>query len=375
MDKRNDINKFRKKRAMRKFWLNMGILTLIVLVIILVVINWSRIIAPLKDAALDVGKGGFPVDLPGSTDYVLDDLGDNFCLLTDTYFYTYNSDGAMIANVQHGMQNPVLCTNSRRALIYDRRGREFQLYSRSGEVYSASVDETIDFAEISNDDRCAVVTKSTKYSNSLFVFNGEGKQIFRWNSPMQLIDRVIFSNDDNSIYVAVCGSEGGELQYYIMRFDLSNKEGSIWETYVGEHMVFSLECADDGIFEVNSTGVALLDKDTGEITAQNTFLKTVAQIPGGSIRALLMEDSSGNNVLTVYGDGLEAAAAVSLDSVTKVRAANDRLYVLTDKELICYDKELAVTATYSLDDVYSDLTIIGDSAYLLCFNTVQRLAL
>lgn len=375
MDKRNDINKFRKKRAMRKFWLNMGILTLIVLVIILVVINWSRIIAPLKDAALDVGKGGFPVDLPGSTDYVLDDLGDNFCLLTDTYFYTYNSDGAMIANVQHGMQNPVLCTNSRRALIYDRRGREFQLYSRSGEVYSASVDETIDFAEISNDDRCAVVTKSTKYSNSLFVFNGEGKQIFRWNSPMQLIDRVIFSNDDNSIYVAVCGSEGGELQYYIMRFDLSNKEGSIWETYVGEHMVFSLECADDGIFTVNSTGVALLDKDTGEITAQNTFLKTVAQIPGGSIRALLMEDSSGNNVLTVYGDGLEAAAAVSLDSVTKVRAANDRLYVLTDKELICYDKELAVTATYSLDDVYSDLTIIGDSAYLLCFNTVQRLAL
>lgn len=375
MDKRNDINKFRKKRAMRKFWLNMGILTLIVLVIILVVINWSRIIAPLKDAALDVGKGGFPVDLPGSTDYVLDDLGDNFCLLTDTYFYTYNSDGAMIANVQHGMQNPVLCTNSRRALIYDRRGREFQLYSRSGEVYSASVDETIDFAEISNDDRCAVVTKSTKYSNSLFVFNGEGKQIFRWNSPMHLIDRVIFSNDDNSIYVAVCGSEGGELQYYIMRFDLSNKEGSIWETYVGEHMVFSLECADDGIFTVNSTGVALLDKDTGEITAQNTFLKTVAQIPGGSIRALLMEDSSGNNVLTVYGDGLEAAAAVSLDSVTKVRAANDRLYVLTDKELICYDKELAVTATYSLDDVYSDLTIIGDSAYLLCFNTVQRLAL
>lgn len=375
MDKRNDINKFRKKRAMRKFWLNMGILTLIVLVIILVVINWSRIIAPLKDAALDVGKGGFPVDLPGSTDYVLDDLGDNFCLLTDTYFYTYNSDGAMIANVQHGMQNPVLCTNSRRALIYDRRGREFQLYSRSGEVYSASVDETIDFAEISNDDRCAVVTKSTKYSNSLFVFNGEGKQIFRWNSPMQLIDRVIFSNDNNSIYVAVCGSEGGELQYYIMRFDLSNKEGSIWETYAGEHMVFSLECADDGIFAVNSTGVALLDKDTGEITAQNTFLKTVAQIPGGNIRALLMKDSSGNNVLTVYGDGLETAAAVSLDSVTKVRAANDKLYVLTDKELTCYDKELAVTATYSLDDVYSDLTIIGDSAYLLCFNTVQRLAL
>ena len=47
---RNNINKFRKKRAARKLWLNLGILTLIVLVIVLVVVNWSRIIAPLKDA-------------------------------------------------------------------------------------------------------------------------------------------------------------------------------------------------------------------------------------------------------------------------------------------------------------------------------------
>ncbi len=374
-DKRNDINKFRKKRAMRKVWLNAGILLLIVLVILLVVINWSRIIAPLKDAALDVGSGGFPVDLPGSTDYVLDGLGDNFCLLTDTYFYTYNSDGAMIANIQHGLQNPVLCTNSRRALIYDRRGKDLKMYSRSDEVYSISVDDTIDFAEIGNNERCAVVTKSTKYSNCLYIFNGEGKQIFRWASPVYLIDRVEFSDDDGSIYAAVCGAENGELQYFVMRFDLDNAEGSIWQTYVGEHMVFSLEYAKDGIFVVNAGGAELLDTDSGEISAQTTFLKDVAQIPGGSIRALLLEDSGGSDVLTVYGDGLEAAAALSLEQVTKVYASGGRLYVLTDKELICYDEQLNVTGSYELDDVYSDLTIIGGNAYMLCYNTVQRLSL
>ncbi len=375
VSERNNINKFRKKRAARKLWLNLGILTLIILVMILVVINWSRIIAPLKDAALDVGKGGFPVDLPGSTDYVLDGLGDNFCLLTDTYFYTYNSDGAMIANVQHGMQNPELCTNSRRALIYDRRGREFQLYSRTGEVFSASVDDTIDFAEISNDERCAVVTKSTKYSNCLYIFNGEGKQIFRWASPAYLIDRVEFSDDDNSIYAAVCGSQNGELQYYIMRFDLDNADGSVWQTYAGEHMVFSLEYANDGIFVVTAGGAELLDRDSGEISAQTTFISSVAQIPGGNTRALLLKDSGGSNVLTVYGDGLEAAAAESLGDVTRVVSAGDSLYVLTDSELTKYDQQLNVTGNYELDDVYSDVTIIGGSAYLLCYNTVQRLEL
>lgn len=376
MDNRNNINKFRKKRAARKLWLNLGIFALIILVIILVVANWGRIIAPLKDAALDVGKGGFPVNLPGSTDYVLDELGENFCLLTDTYFYTYNSDGAMIASVQHGLQNPVLTCSGKRALIYDRNGREFRLYSRTGEVFSSSVEDTIDFAEIGSSERCAVVTKSVKYSNCLYVFNGEGKQIFRWASPAYLIDRVAFSEDGGSIYAAVCGAENGELQYNVMRFDLNNAEGSIWQTSVGSHMVFSLEYSNAGIFVVTAGGAYMLDKDSGEVTAQTSFLKSVSQIPQGEkIRALLLADSGGGKVLTVYDDALEATAALSLDQVTRVRASNGSLFVLTEKELTRYDNKLTVTGSYTLDDVYSDMIIIGGNAYLLCYNTVQRLSL
>ena len=213
MDKRNDINEFRKKRRLRRVRLNIAILVLFGLIALFIALNWGKIIAPLKDAALDVGKGGFPVDLPGSTDYVLDELGDNFCLLTDTYFYTYNSDGAMITSAQHGLQSPALSSNSRRALIYDRNGREIQLYNRSGEIFSTATEDTIDFAQVSNGERSAVVTKSSKYSNCLFVFNGEGQQIFRWASPLYLIDRVAFSQDDSSIFAAVCGADNGELEY------------------------------------------------------------------------------------------------------------------------------------------------------------------
>ncbi len=376
MDNRNDINKFRKKRAVKKLWLNLGVFALIILVIILVTVNWGRIIAPLKDAALDVGKGGFPVSLPGSADYVLDELGESFCLLTDTYFYTYNSDGAMITNLQHGMQNPVLSCGGRRALIYDRNGRAFRLYSRTGEVYSASVEDTIDFAEIGNDGRSAVVTKSAKYSNCLYVFSSDGKQIFRWASPAYLIDRVVFSDDDNAIFAAVCGAENGELKYNVMRFDLNNAEGSIWQTPVGPHMVFSLDCSEKGIFAVTAGGAFLLDANSGEITAQTSFLKNVSQIPrDDNITALLLEDSGGGNVLTVYDGALEASSALALGQVTRVRASGGDLYVLTDKELTRYNGKLEETGSYALDDVYSDMVIIGGNAYLLCYNSVQRLSL
>lgn len=376
MDNRNDINRFRKKRARRKTLFNFSVFVLIVLIVIFVAMNWSRLISPLKDAALDVGEGGFPVELPGSADYTLEGLGENFCLLTDTYFYTYNSDGAMISNVQHGMQNPVLSAGSRRALVYDRNGREIRLYSRNSEVYSTAVPDTIDFAEMGSGERCAVVTKSTKYSNCLYVFSGDGKQIFRWASPMYLIDRVVFSPDDSSIFAAVCGTENGELQYSILRFDLDNADGSIWETAAGEHMVFSVEYTGSGLFAVTAGGALLLDPQTGEITAQTTFLRSVAQIPaGGDVRALLLRDSGGGEVLTVYGDDLEAAAAVSLSGVEKVCVQGGSVYVLTDRELTVYDGSLTPTGTYQLDDVYSDMILIGGNAYLLCYNSVQRLTL
>ena len=372
MDKRDDINRFRRKRAVRKFWLNLAVFAVIIIIVSVIAANWGNIIAPLKDAALDVGKGGFPVDLPGSTDYVLDELGDNFCLLTDTYFYTYNSEGAMIANVQHGLQNPAMSSNSRRALIYDRNGRDMKFYSRSGEVYTNSTEDTIDFAEIGSGERCAVVTKSSKYTNCLYVFNGEGKQIFRWASPLYLIDRVEFSDNDNSIFASVCGAKNGELEYYVMRFDLDNDEGSIWQTYVGSHMVFSMEYSPKGIFVVTAGGAKLLDRDSGELTAENSFLKSVSQIPRGDIRAVLLEDSGGGEVLTVYGDDMEPAAALSLRGVTRVRTYGGSLYVLADRTLIEYDSSLNEKKRLELDDDYSDMIIIGGSAYLLGYNIVQR---
>lgn len=375
MDKNNDIGKFRRKREAKRFGIRLLVIAAALLVIMVVAANWSSIIAPLKDAALDVGEGGFPVDLPGSTDYVLEELGENFCLLTDTYFYTYNSQGAMIMNEQHGMQNPVISSSSRRALIYDRNGRDFRLYSRTGEVYSSSTDDTIDFAQIGHNERCAVVTKSTKYSNCLYVFSGEGNQIFRWLSPMFLIDRVEFSQDDNSIFVSVCGADNGELEYRILRFDLENAEGSVWQTDVGSDMVFSMECGSGGLFVVNSSGVKLLDTGTGEVAAEAGSVKTVMQIPGGRIRSVLYRDSSGSEVLTVYDDALEAQAAVSLEDVTRVYSSVDGLYVLAGRELTKYDGTLNEVGRTELDDDYSDMIVIGTNAYLLGYNKVQLQAL
>lgn len=377
MDDRNDINKFRKKTRRRSLYLKLGVALLVVLVVILVAANWDRLISPFKDAALEVGSGGFPVALPGSTEYVMDELGENFYLMTDTYLYTYNSDGANIASIQHGFQNPVSDSNSRRVMIYDRNGKGFKFYSRAAEVYSNVLDDTIVFGSIGSGERCAVVTTSSRYSNYLYVFNGEGRQIFRWASPENKIMQVCFAEGDGSIFVSVIGERGGELRLSVMRFDLDNAESAIWTTETGSSVTYSLQYTPEGIYVVTEDGALLLDGESGEIRARNSFTKSVYGIPEtDGLRAVIFNDSGFNGETVVaYNEELTAEFSLTPDRITAFDVSGGRLYLLTGNRLKVYDSSLMGIKEYELDDVYADLIVIGSDAYLLGYNSVQRQAL
>ncbi|MBE6902632.1 MAG: hypothetical protein E7478_09165 [Ruminococcaceae bacterium] len=377
MEERNNINLFRKKRARKKLITRLVILALILLVVVLIVVNWKKIIAPLKDIALDVGQGGFPVELPGSTGYVLDELGENFYLLTDTYLYTYTSEGAMVANIQHGFQNAVSAANEKRVLVYDKNGKEFKFFSRTGEEYTGSVEDTIVFGSIGNDERSAIVTTSTRYSNYLYVFNGEGKQIFRWASPDLKLMQAEFSEDDKSIYVSALGSSGGSLQLYVLRFDLDNAESHIWQTFIGTDISYSMECSEDGLFVVTGSDGVLLDKETGSILATTAINRSITSIPAtNGLRALVFADTgSSGDIITVYGEGLVAGESILVDNLTAFCTDDGKCYVLSGPQLIAYDDTLTQINSYELDDVFSDMIIIGGHAYLLGYNEVQRIAL
>ena len=377
MDKRNDINSFRKKRARQKIAFNIAVIILLVLIVLLIALNWSKIIAPLKDAALDVGEGGFPVELPGSAGYVLDELGDSFYLLTDTYIYTYNNEGAQITDIQHGFQNPVADSNDKRIVIYDKNGKEMNFYSRTEQVYTNTLEDSIVFAQIGNDERCAVVTTSTRYSNYLYVFNAEGKQIFRWASPDYKIMQVCFSEDDESIYVTALGSQGGDLRLYLYRFDLDNAESEIWRVFAGSDISYEMGLCSEGLFVATGNGCAVYNTETGEQLAAGGFARSISDIPEwDELRTVVFSDSgSSGDVLAVYKSDLAAPAELYIEKLTSVCEDNGICYVLSGNKLSSYNDKLQPLKEYALDDVYSDVIVMNGYAYLLGYNEVQRIAL
>ena len=261
--------------------------------------------------------------------------------------------------------------------MYDKNGKEFDLYSRSHLVYEKALEDSIVFASIGNDDRCAVVTTSTRYSNYLYVFNGEGEQIFRWASPDYKIMQVEFSDDDKSIFVTALGSKGGDLQLYLIRFDLDNAESHIWQSYVGADISYSIDYCSDGIYVVTDGGCTLFDSVTGANTAISAFNKTVSMLPDNDqLRTVVFRDpASSGDVISVYGSGLENSAVLYVDNLTDVYEADGRCYVLSGSQLFCYNSSLEPVKTYELDDVYSDVIVMNGYAYLLGYNVVQRTAL
>lgn len=383
MDEKNQLKKVsskntaaEKKKSKRRT-IGLIIFGVVAIALIVVIINWRAIFAPLRDIFLPVGKAGFPVNLPGSTAYDMGELGGNFYLLTDTYLYTYTGNGAEIKSVQHGFNRPASSSTDRRVLVYDKNGKDFKVFSKSEEIFSKTMDDAIVFSKMGSGDRSAVVTTSTRYSNYLYIFNAEGKQAFRWASPDEKIMSVCFSDNGQFIYVSVVGEKDGELNCAVLCFDITKEQGELWRASTGSSISYTIDFANDGIYTVTENGAYLFDKETGEIKAQNTFSKQVTGICSSKeMRVVLFHDSASNGVTAVvYNENLEPYASLSLGEADSVDLEGQTLYVLSEDSLAAYDRELIERNNYRLDNDYSDVMIMDGGAYLLGYNTVQRVNL
>lgn len=354
-----------------------AVAVLIITAVVLVAVNWEKIIAPFRDAAINTGEGGFPISLPGSASYVLDSLGTNFYLLTDTYIYTYNADGAQIAGIQHGFQNPSVTSGEKRALVFDKNGKGFKVYSRTAEVFSKTLDDTIVFAKMGKNDHSAVVTTASRYSNYLCVFNDEGKQVFRYASPTEKIMQVCFSDNENFVYISVVGEKDGELESAVLCFDITKEQNAVWREYIGNALTYSLEYCGDGIYGTTEQGMFLLNSSSGKMTAQSSFSQSVSGIcKTDGTRVVFFRDTAFNGDTAVaYDSRLASANTKSFDSVSSFDISKGILYVLSKNKLYAYSDMLKSERVYELDDDYSSVKIIGGYAYFLGYNSVQRIAL
>lgn len=377
-----NLTKLRKKKKIGKNVLKLSVILLGVLAVILVWVNAETIFEPLRGVASRIETKtsynvGFPIELPGSSGYSLKKMKENFTLLTDTYLYTYDTNGAQMYAMKHGYSNPHQTTNDKRVLLYDKSGYKFAVYSKTSLIFEKNTDDKILYTAAGSDNLYAVVTDSDRYSNVLYIYDDGGKWKYTRKFADENIMQVCFVGDGEHIAVSTVSSSHGDIVTNIYEFSIKSQEGSIWKYSAGGG---SLPCgmyADkQHITAVCDNCVLSLDTGTGQLGGSYSYKGVLKHFDITADKCVLHyhDVSSNTNVLTMLNSSAEAEAAVSLRANTGcVRIDDDGIGVLEGTHFISYDSDLTGKKDISLpNDGYTEFVKIGKSLFLLGYDTINK---
>ncbi len=376
----NDVTLYRKKKKRAKRIRNLIIIGIIAIAAVLVYIYRDVIFEPLRGIASKVentttSDEGFPVDLPASSDYRFLPLSDSFVLVTDTYLYNYSVSGKQNFALQHGYVNPMAVSNSKRVLIYDKGGHDFALYNKSSEIYKQKIeDEVIVSAFISDNEHVAVVTTGGRYSNVVYVYDGNGKWLYTHKFIDDSVMQAAFSSDNGSLYLSRVKSDNGDIITEIAKYSMSGDGEELWSYRISDCVPIALKASGNTVTVIGDNVLCGLDADTGEEKGKYTYsgdIVAFADLPDTAV--IIFDDYSGSsNTVTVFDKSCNVLASAAAPSkVYGLAAESGNVYVLSGRSVSVYDNKLEITQDIQLDDDYSAFVKIGSALFLMGYDTIE----
>lgn len=378
--KTSDLTEYRKKRKRKRLYKRLAIMGIICAAVLIIAVNFSAIIEPLRGIASRIETKtsedvGFPIKLPGSASYSFDSFGDSFFLLTDTYLYTFGINGGQYYALRHGYSNPNQCSNTKRILLYDKDYGDFSLYNKTSVIYTASVEEKIVFASLSGGESAAVVTNSDRYSNIIYVYNGNGEWKYTRKFTDENVMNVEFSSDERYIYVSVIGVENGDIYSAVYKYDTTSESDAVWSYKLSRPSIPVKMNAANGKVRIVYDNYALsLNESDGAAAGEREFQGTVHCCDFSSSRTdVIYTDSATNKrVMTVFDNDMQPLfTKVVSPNINRIVADGVNVYIVESGMLHGFDSQAEIIAEKNLNDDYVSFVKIGNSILLLGYDSVD----
>ena len=375
-----DLVEYRKKRKQKKAVTKLIVVLVLFISVWVIAANFSTIVEPLRGIASKIDtktsdEVGFPIKLTGSASYSFDSFGDCFSLLTDTYLYTYGMNGGQNYAVRHSYSKPVQCTNSNRILLYDKDYSSFALYNKTRQVYSNTVEEKIVFASLGEKDSAAVVTNSDRYSNIIYIYNGNGEWRYTRKFINENIMGVCFSSDERYIYVAAMGAENGEMYTEICKYDITDESDAVWSyKYVSASIPVKMFVKKGNVCVMYDNSGISLKESSGELAGIHNFSGTVLCCDGADsfMGVIYLDSSSNKKMLATIDYDMNVIAAMDISTnINEVKADGGTIYVVRSGTLFGFNLDLKAMVEKPLSDDYISFIKIGNSVLFLGYNTVD----
>lgn len=300
----------------------------------------------LEDLFAGIQHGsGYPYKISGSkvNNENFKVIDKDLFLLSDTTLSALNTSAREMHKSQHCYQNPMLKVSSTRAVVYDLGGKNLEITSRSKNLHTATMNNNIISAAVSNYGTFAVVTEAKGFLGQLTVFAKNGKDMYyKYNFADHYITDVAISENGKS--VAICGStaKDGSMMSTVYVFDYKSEEPKVKLNY-DDNMFIRVEYLSNGnVVAVGDRLISVINPKNGSkedyfYDNKNLIGFDINKKDGILLALSLSEDGNNTDMIVINKNGKVDKSFHTDPSVKAVSFNHGKLAALSYGEVYVYN--------------------------------------
>ena len=367
--------KRKRRRSLKKF---LGFFILIAVVAGLYIMR-DRWLPRLETVytnrdTVEPNEGNFPISITGGIDYQTGVLDNYFVLLSDTHLYLYDVNGTLKDNRQHTYSNSVLKCSSEAVLVYENGGYNFKIEGRRKTIYEKKLDNTIIFADISNEGYAVVVTSSDMYVCTLTVYDEKGKELYTRNSVERIVD-VSFHKKSTGCCIVTLDAKEGQIVSKSASMSFTD-ENELWSSESLPTMCIAAHAtADGGMFLFGDTECAYYSNEGVHESGYDYSLDLLEAAFSEDRAAMLFENEERRKTsLVLIGGSKAAPVEITIgNSIKHMNVKDDLVYLMTADSLKAYNYSGEIIAEKELSEAYRSFVMMGDYIFLVGYNKIDRI--
>lgn len=296
------------------------------------------------------------------------ELGKEGCVV-------YSRSGKKLNSIQSGYARPALAAGKNRFVLYNRSGNELRVESRTQNLYTKQLENSIFLCAMADNGNLAVVTEDVSAMAKLLIYNSNMEQVLSWSmssndgTPL----RMAFSPDGRKLAAAAVTAGGGQMMTNLYLVNLASGDPVSLANQSGVPQWLGWTSAST-ILAVYDSRAVLYNAGGGERAAYEfagNTLKDISVDAAGNMALLLGSGQLHQAVLLDKSLNVQFSGTVS--SANSIVRAGSLFYLLSDSGAECYNTSGEQQWSQTL--AAKPQALLADTKELLLFsgNTAQVL--
>jgi hypothetical protein len=296
------------------------------------------------------------------------ELGKEGCVV-------YSRSGKKLNSIQSGYARPALAAGKNRFVLYNRSGNELRVESRTQNLYTKQLENSIFLCAMADNGNLAVVTEDVSAMAELLIYNSNMEQVLSWSmssndgTPL----RMAFSPDGRKLAAAAVTAGGGQMMTNLYLVNLASGDPMSLANQSGVPQWLGWTSAST-ILAVYDSRAVLYNAGGGERAAYEfagNTLKDISVDAAGNVALLLGSGQLHQAVLLDKSLNVQFSGTVS--SANSIVRAGSLFYLLSDSGVECYNTSGEQQWSQTL--AAKPQALLADTKELLLFsgNTAQVL--